>query len=79
LHGYVRDVLPIAGGWFAAFAWFRGRFIPTWLVGTVLGVAIRSVVLGHYRLNVLAFLVVSLVFLGVTAGLMRIAVRRLGA
>ena len=58
---------------------FRGRFLPTWLVGTTLGVAIRSVVLGHYRPNVLAFLVVSLVFLGATAGLMRIAVRRLGA
>jgi hypothetical protein len=36
-------------------------------------------VLGHYRPSVLAFLVVSLVFLGATAGLMRIAVRRLGA
>jgi hypothetical protein len=79
VHGYVRDVLPLAAGWFTAFALFRGRFLPTWLVGTTLGVAIRSVVLGHYRFNVLAFLVVSLVFLGVTAGLMRIAVRRLGA
>lgn len=78
-HGYARDVLPLAVGWFAAFAAFRGRFLPTWLVGTTLGVAIRTVVLGHYRLNVLAFLLVSLVFLGVTAGLMRVAVRRLGA
>ena len=69
-------MLPLAAGWFAAFAAFRGRFLPTWLVGTMLGVALRSVVLGHYRWNVLAFLVVSLVFLGATAGLMRVAVRR---
>jgi hypothetical protein len=71
-------VLPIGAGWFAAFAVFRGRFLPTWLVGTTLGVAIRTVVLGHYRWNVLAFLLVTLVFLGAVAGLMRIAVRRLG-
>ncbi len=71
-------MLPFAAGWFTAFACFRGRFVPTWLVGTTLGVLLRSAVLGHYRLNVFAFLAVSLVFLGVTAGLMRIAVRRLG-
>jgi hypothetical protein len=72
-------VLPLAAGWFGAFAIFGGRFVPTWLVGTTAGVAIRTVALGHYRASVLAFLLVSLLFLGATAGLMRIAVRRLGA
>ena len=79
LGGYARDVLPLLAGWGAAFALFRGRFVPTWLLGTTLGVALRTVVLGHYRWNVLAFYLVTVVFLGAVAGLMRIAVRRLGA
>ena len=70
--------METTAGWFAAFAAFRGRFLPTWFLGTTLGVLIRTIVLGHYRWNVLAFLLVTLVFLGAVAGLMRIVLRRLG-
>jgi hypothetical protein len=75
--GYARDVLPLGAGWAVAFALFRGRFVPTWLVGATLGVAIRSIALGHFHPNVLAFWLVTLVFLGLVAGLMRLVARRL--
>lgn len=77
LAGYARDVLPLGAGWAIAFVLFRGRFLPTWLLGATLGVAIRSIVLGHFHLNVLAFWLVTLVFLGLVAGLMRVVARRL--
>lgn len=69
--GYAGDALTIATGWFVAFAVFHGRLVPTWLVGTTLGVAIRMVALGHYRWNELAFWLVALVFLGLFAGALR--------
>lgn len=75
--GYARDVLTIGAGWTVAFAAFRGRFLPTWLAGATLGVALRTVVLSHYHWDVLAFWLVTLVFLGAVAGLMRVLVRRL--
>jgi hypothetical protein len=43
--------------------------VPTWLVGITLGVAVRMVILSHYRWNELAFLAVALVFNGLVAGL----------
>jgi hypothetical protein len=79
LRGYVRDFVPLTAGWLLAFRAFHGRFVPTWLVGATLGVAIRAVALWHLRVGVLAFWLVTLAFLGAVAALMRIAVRRLGA
>jgi hypothetical protein len=76
--GYARDAVPLCIGWWAALAAFRGRFLPTWLVGTTLGVVLRTVTLGHYHWNVLAFWLVALAFLGATAALMRVVARRLG-
>ena len=62
--GYAEDALPFLVCWFAAYAVFHGRFVPTWLVGVTLGVALRAVILSHYRWNELAFWLVSLAFVG---------------
>jgi hypothetical protein len=58
-----------------------GRFVPTWLGGVAVGVAIRMVVLGHYHWNELAFLAVALGFVGAAAAVVfylwpRLAPRR---
>jgi hypothetical protein len=68
LTGYAEDALPFLVGWFAAAWVFKGRFVPTWLVGVTLGVAIRAVALSHYRWSELSFWLVSLVFIGALAG-----------
>lgn len=67
--GYAADTLPFLGGWLA-FAWWTRRFVPTWLLGVTAGVAVRAVVLSHYRWSELSFLVVSLVFIGALAGVL---------
>jgi hypothetical protein len=67
LGGYAADLLPLLGGWLV-IARLIGRFVPTWLIGVTLGVAIRMVVLGHYHWNQLSFLAVALVFVGALAG-----------
>ena len=64
--GYAADVLPLLGAWIV-LARATGRFVPTWLGGVTIGVVIRMVVLGHYHWNELAFLAVSLVFIGLVA------------
>jgi DUF3054 family protein len=64
--GYAADALPLLGAWLV-LAWRTGRFVPTWLGGVTIGVAIRMVVLGHYRWNELAFLAVALAFVGAAA------------
>ncbi len=64
--GYAADALPLVAGWLA-FAALTRRFLPTWLGGVTLGVAIRMVALGHYRWNELAFLAVALAFVGLVA------------
>ncbi len=64
LGGYAADVLPLAGSWLV-LAWWTERFLPTWLYGVTLGVAIRMLVLGHERWSELSFLGVALVFVGV--------------
>ena len=64
--GYAADVVPLLGCWLAA-AWWTRRFVPTWLLGVVGGVAIRMVVLGHYRWRELSFLAVALGFVGALA------------
>ena len=65
--GYAADTLPFLGAWLA-LAWRTRRFVPTWLVGVTAGVAVRAVILGHYRWSELSFLVVALVFVGAVAG-----------
>ncbi|MGH3003237.1 MAG: DUF3054 domain-containing protein [Gaiellaceae bacterium] len=74
-HGYARDALTLLAGWFIAFAVFRGRLVPTWLAGVVLGVAIRMVVLGHYHWNQIAFFTTTLVIVGALAALSRAVAR----
>ena len=73
--GYAEDALPFLACWFAASWRFGGRFVPTWLVGVTLAVALRAVILSHYRWNELAFWVVSLVFVGAVALTLRAASR----
>lgn len=53
LAGYARDVLPLAGGWFAAaalFGFYRSgglrAGITTWAVGIPAGLLVRALVLG---------------------------------
>jgi hypothetical protein len=53
--------------WLAAYRVFGGRFLPTWLVGVTAGVALRAVILSHYRWNELVFWLVALVFIGAVA------------
>ena len=64
--GYLADLVPLLGSWLVV-AYMTRRFLPTWLLGVTLGVAIRMVVLGHYRWNQLSFLAVALVFVGAVA------------
>ena len=66
LGGYAADVLPLLGAWIV-LAYATGRFLPTWFGGVTIGVAIRMIVLEHYRWNELAFLAVALAFVGVVA------------
>jgi hypothetical protein len=76
--GYAADALPLLAGWLAVAAVTR-RFVPTWLGGVTLGVAIRMVALGHYRWNELAFLAVALGFVGATAAITILLLRVLAA
>jgi hypothetical protein len=71
--GYARDALPFLGCWFGAALVFRlysrpgrWRLAATWAVGVPLGVLVRALVLGrHLGSKEAAFLVVSLVTVGV--------------
>jgi len=67
---FVRDALPLLGGWFAAALVTRlyvhptiPRLLATWAVGITAGVLVRALLLGR-ALNghEAAFLAVSLVF-----------------
>jgi uncharacterized membrane protein YccC len=66
--------VPLLVGWLA-FAALTRRFVPTWLGGVTLGVAIRMVALGHYRWNELAFLAVALGFVGAIAAVTIVLLR----
>jgi hypothetical protein len=74
--GYAADALPLLGCWLAA-AWTTRRFVTTWLLGVTGGVAIRMVVLSHYRWNELAFYCVALAFVGAVAFVLRLAAARI--
>lgn len=74
--GYATDAPLIGAGWFAVFAAVRGRFLPTWVAGTTLGVALRMLVLGHERPSEAAFWLVALAFLGAVSALLRTALAR---
>jgi hypothetical protein len=69
--GYARDALPLLAGWLAATAYFRGRFVPTWLVGVTAGVLLRAAILGHWYAKELVFLLIALVFVGLFAAIAR--------
>jgi hypothetical protein len=73
--GYAEDALPFLACWFAASAAFHGRFLPTWLVGVSAGVLLRAAILSHWYAKELAFLLVSLVTIGVLAGAGRLLPR----
>jgi hypothetical protein len=73
--GYAEDALPFLGCWFAAAAAFHRRFVPTWLVGIAAGVLLRAAILSHWYAKELAFLLVSLVTVGVLAATGRVLVR----
>jgi len=72
--GYAADLVPLLASWLAV-AYVTRRFVPTWLIGVTLGVAIRMIVLGHYHWNQLSFLAVALVFIGAVAGVTRESLR----
>ena len=75
--GYAADVLPLLVAW-VALAYATHRFLPTWLVAVPLGVAVRMVILGHYRWSELSFLAVTLVFVGALAFVLHRGLARLG-
>lgn len=66
--GYAESALPFLAGWLLVGIAVRGRFLPMWLAGTTLGIAIRMVALSHYRASEAAFWLVALAFLGATTG-----------
>ena len=66
LGGYGADVVPLACSWLA-LAWWTDRFLPTWLCGVTVGVAIRMLVLGHERWSEAAFFGVALAVIGAVA------------
>lgn len=73
--GYAEDALPLLAGWLLV-AWRTRRFVPTWLAGITLGVAVRMAILSHERWSELAFLAVALAFNGAAAGLVYLGLRR---
>jgi Protein of unknown function (DUF3054) len=83
LRGYARDALPFLACWFAAALLFRlysragwWRLVATWAVGVPAAVLVRALALGrHLGGKEAAFLVVSLV----TIGVLVLAVRLLSA
>ena len=85
--GYARDALPFLGCWFGAALAFRlytrpgrWRLVATWAVGVPAAVLVRALALGR-DLNgkQAAFLVVSLVTIGVLVVACRFALRLLDA
>lgn len=75
--GYAHDFLPLLAGWLAATRYFRGRFVPTWLVGVAAGVLLRAAILGHWYAKELVFLLVALIFVGLFAWAVRVLTGRI--
>jgi DUF3054 family protein len=83
LRGYARDALPFLGCWFAAALLFRlyarpgpWRLAATWAVGVPAAVLVRALVLGRtLGGKEAAFLVVSLVTIGVLVVAFRLLLR----
>ncbi len=84
-RGYARDALPFLGCWFAAALVFRlypaggwRRLTATWAVGVPAAVLVRALVLGRpLGGKELAFLIVSLITIGVLVVAFRGLVRLL--
>jgi hypothetical protein len=83
--GYARDALPFLGGWFAAATLLRTYSRPglwclaaTWAVGVPVAVLVRALILGR-SLNgkEAAFLLVSLITIGLLVPAMRLCARAL--
>ncbi|HEY6462419.1 MAG TPA: DUF3054 domain-containing protein [Polyangiaceae bacterium] len=81
---FVRDLLCILGGWFAAALVFRlyvrggwWRLAATWLVGVSVGVLIRAAIVGHVAYDFWAVaLAFTALFVLVGRGLQRAALAR---
>ena len=78
---FVRDVLCILGGWFAAAAALRlyrrggwRRLAATWLLGVTAGVAVRAALVGHFAAD---FYAVALAFTALFVLGARLAATRL--
>jgi hypothetical protein len=80
LRGYARDALPFLGGWFAVALidglYARGgvyRLVLTWAIGIPLGWLVRALILGRpLDGDEVAFLIVSLVTVGVLVAAFRL-------
>jgi hypothetical protein len=68
--------LTLLAGWLAATAFFRGRFVPTWLVGVTAGVLLRAAILSHWYAKELVFLLIALIFVGLFSVVARLAIAR---
>ena len=85
--GYARDALPFLGCWFAAALGFHlyarpsfGRLAATWAVGVPAAVLVRALVLGRsWAGRRRAFLIVSLVTVGVLVTAFRLVLTLLSS
>ncbi len=85
LRGYARDVPTFVGAWVVAAIAFglyrrpeRRRLVATWAVGVSAAVFLRMLLVGHHLTgSEAAFLLVSLVTIGVLVPAFRWAVTRL--
>jgi Protein of unknown function (DUF3054) len=75
--GYARDALTLLAGWLAAAAFFRGRFVPTWLAGVSGGVLLRAAILGHWYAKELVFWLIALIFVGLFSLAARLLLARI--
>jgi hypothetical protein len=62
----------------AATAVFRGRFVPTWIVGVSIGVLLRAAILGHWYAKELVFWLIALLFVGLFSLVARLLLARIG-
>jgi len=85
--GYARDAIPFLGCWFAAALGFRlysrpsfARLAATWAVGVPAAVLVRALVLGRsLGRKEAAFLIVSLVTVGVLVTAFRLVLTLLSS